>query len=181
MKSRKSEVKNMQATKSQAIFNRADRIRTIAYWTFTLPVAYENAAGSMWVFLRLEYLRVMLAHLGYPQYFMYILGPWQLACAAALLAPRLPRVKEWAYVGAFFNYSSAFVSHLFAGDGPNLTSPPLFMVVLTVMSWALRPSDRRLAESIGETSALSWVAPAVILGLMLILSLFSLPQTPRFS
>jgi len=172
---------SLRAAIHHAIFNRTDRIRTIAYWTFTLPMVYENAAGAMWVLLRLEYLRVMLAHLGYPQYFMYILGPWQLACAAALLAPRLPRLKEWAYAGAFFNYSSAFVSHLFVGNGPTLTSPPLFMVVLTVISWALRPSDRRLAESIGGTSALSWVATAAILSLMLILSLFSLPQVPKFS
>jgi hypothetical protein len=122
---------------------------------------------------------VSLAHLGYPQYFMYILGPWQLACAAALLAPRLPRVKEWAYAGAFFNYSSAFVSHLFAEDPPDIGS--VVMAVLTVISWALRPPDRRFAEPtpVGDTNALSWVAPAVILGLMLILSLFRLPHVPK--
>jgi hypothetical protein len=146
----------------------------------------------MWVFLPLiprinqlhvavvfaKYLHVMLAHLGYPQYFGYILGPWQLACAAALLAPRLPRIKEWAYAGAFFNYSSAFVSHLFARDRPDIAAA--VMVALTVISWALRPPDRRLAESmpVSETSALSWVAAAGILGLLLVLSLFWLPKVP---
>jgi hypothetical protein len=54
-------------TKSQAIF-RPDRIHMIAYRTFTLPVAFENAAAWMRVFMRLEYMRMMLAHLGYPQY-----------------------------------------------------------------------------------------------------------------
>ncbi len=49
----------------------------------------------------------------------------QLACAAALLAPRLPHVKEWAYTGAFFNYSSALVSHLFAGDPPDISAAVL--------------------------------------------------------
>jgi hypothetical protein len=161
----------------QAISNRADRIRTIAYWTFTLPVAFENAAGAMWVFsLRLNFLTVTLAHLGYPQYFKYILGAWQLACAATLLAPRLPRVKEWAYAGAFFNYSSAVVSHLFVGDPPDIGAA--VMIVFTGTSWALRPPDRRLAGSmpVGQTSAISWIASAVTLGLMLILSLFSLPR-----
>jgi len=172
---------------------RADRIRTIAYWTFTLLVAFENAAGAMWTFARLipginhlhasfaftEYLRVMLAHLGYPQHFKYILGPWQLACAATLLAPRLPRVKEWAYAGAFFNYYSAFVSHLFAGDPPDI--PAAVLAVFAVVSWALRPPDRRLAESTpaDETSARSWIASAAILGLLLILSLFWLPPIPK--
>lgn len=171
---------------------KARAIRTIAYWTFTLPIAFENAAGAMWVFLPLiprinqlhaplifaEYLRVMLAHLGYPQYFKWILGPWQLACAAALLAPRLPRVKEWAYVGAFFNYSSAVVSHLFAGDRVDM-SAALF-AVFTVISWALRPADRRLeAMPGGETSTLSWLSAAGILVLLLILSFFWLPQIPN--
>ncbi len=158
------------------IFGRADRVRRIAYWTLTLPVAFENAAGSMWVFLRLEYLRVMLAHLGYPWYFMYILGPWQLACAAALLAPRFPRVKEWAYAGAFFNYSSAFVSHLCVGDAPDIGAAVI--AALTVGSWALRPPARRLAEDTpaAKTSASSWVASVAVLALMLTLSLFSLPQ-----
>lgn len=171
---------------------KVDSIRPIAYWTFTLAVAFENAAGSMWVFSPLipginrlqatavfaEYLRVMLAHLGYPPYFQYILGPWQLACAAALLAPRLPRVKEWAYVGAFFNYSSAFVSHLFAGDRPDLAAA--LMAVLTVASWALRPPERRLLEAKppGKSGVWSWMASAAILVLLLILSFLWLPPIP---
>jgi hypothetical protein len=161
------------------MFVRNGRGRMIAYWAFTVPVAFENAAGAMWVFLRLDYLRVMLAHLGYPPYFMYILGPWQLACAAALLAPRLPRAKEWAYAGAFFNYSSAFVSHLFAGDAPDFFAAGL--AIVTAVSWALRPENRRLAKSmaVGETSARSWVTAAMILVLMLVLSLFFLPQSPK--
>jgi hypothetical protein len=169
------------------------RYRTVAYWTFTLPVVFENAAGAMWLFSRFipgisrlhatavfaEYVRVMLAHLGYPPYFQYILNPWQLACAAALVAPRLPRVKEWAYAGAFFNYSSAFISHLFAGDGPDIAAA--VTGVFTVISWMLRPPDRRLAESppASQTGALPWVASAIILVLMLILSLFWLPKVPR--
>lgn len=172
---------------------RADRARMIAYWTLTLPVAFENAAGSMWVFAPhipginhlhassafADYLRVMLAHLGYPQYFKYILGPWQLACAAALLVPRLPRVKEWAYAGAFFNYSSAIVSHLFAGDRLKISAA--VFGVFTVLSWATRPPDRRLAESpaVGEARVSSWISAAGILLLLLVLSFFWLPQIPK--
>ncbi len=177
-----------QRTKIRSVFNRAERIHTIAYWTFTIPVAFENAAGAMWVLLRIEYPRLVLAHLGYPQYIQYILGPWELACAAALVAPRLPRVKEWAYAGAFFKYSSAFVSFLFAGsrlfagtrvitaDRPDISAA--VMTAFTVISWALRPADRRLAgrTPVGETSALSWVASALILALLLTLSLFLVPQ-----
>jgi DoxX-like family len=174
--------------KVQSPFNRADRMRAIAYWTFTLPVAFENAAGALWVLLRIEYPRLILAHLGYPQYLQYILGPWELAGAAALVAPRLPRIKEWAYAGAFFKYSAAFVSFHFAsvfvfGSGLGVTAdrPDIgaaIMAVSTLISWALRPPDRRLAERppVGEASVLPWIASAVILGLLLILSLFLLPK-----
>jgi hypothetical protein len=172
---------------------RFDRMRTSAYWTATILVAFENSAGAMWVFLPLiprfshtntalvfaEYLRTMLAHLGYSPYFKYILGPWQLACAAALVTPRLARVKEWAYFGAFLNYSSAFISHQFAGDRPDIASGAL--AVLTIIAWALRPPDRRLAASTpdGGTSVSSWATSAGILVLLLILSLFWLPPISK--
>src|SRR5580700_8339313 len=39
------------------------------------------------------------AHLGYPAYFANLLGVAKLLGVCALLAPRLPRIKEWAYVG----------------------------------------------------------------------------------
>lgn len=180
------------ASKNPANLTQIGRRRIIAYWAFTLPVVFENAAGAMWLLSRFipgvrglhatsvfaQYVHAMLAHLGYPQYFQYILNPWQLACAAALIAPRLPRVKEWAYAGAFFNYSSAIASHLFAGDG--LDVPAAVLAVLTVISWALRPADRRLAESQpGRTTPWSWVASAIVLVLMVILSLFWLPKIPQ--
>jgi hypothetical protein len=163
------------------VLRRPHQIRTITYWIFTLLVAYENAAGAMWTVTQLEYMRAMLAHLGYPPYFSYILGPWQLACAATLLAPRLPRVKEWAYAGAFFNYSSAIASHLFVGDAPQETIGAAVMAVFTVLSWALRPADRRLTESktTRETTGKSWIAAAVILSLMLALWRFSVPPISK--
>ena len=166
------------------------RVRRIAYWAFTLPVAFENAAGAVWTFSPLiplinqlhassvfdHYQTATLAHLGYPLYFRYILGPWQIACAAALLAPRLPRLKEWAYAGAFFNYSSALVSHLWVGDRAG--APAAVMAVFTVASWALRPPDRRLAEPApaAPASARSWIQAAGILCLLLILAFFWLPR-----
>src|SRR5690242_21084684 len=86
------------------IFSRLG-LQTIAYWVFTLLVVFENASGFVWGIFHIQYLRVMLNHLGYPQYFGNILGPWQLAAAAALIAPDLRLLKEWAYAGTFFNYS----------------------------------------------------------------------------
>jgi hypothetical protein len=157
-------------------------IRTIAYWVFTLLVVFENASGFVWAFLHIEYLRVMLAHLGYPQYFMNIMGAWQLACAATLIAPRFPLIKEWAYAGAFFNYSSAIISHMSVGDGLDKWAPAAVFALFTVCSWTLRSPDRRVAasRSIREIRLSSWIAPIVVLILMILVAVFTLPPPPRF-
>ena len=91
--------------------------RLIAFWIATGVVAFENADGFVWSVLHIGYVTELVTHLGYPLYFINIVGTFQLAAAVALLVPRLPVVKEWAYTGAFINYSSALVSHLSVGDG----------------------------------------------------------------
>src|SRR5262245_1567120 len=58
------------------------RIRTITYWTFTVLLVFELAAGSLWNLLQIEWVRVQLSHLGYPLYFAYILGVWLIGAAA---------------------------------------------------------------------------------------------------
>jgi hypothetical protein len=57
----------------QTVSKRSHQIWIIAFWIFTLLVAYENASGAMWTFTHLGYMRAMLAHLGYPPYFSWIL------------------------------------------------------------------------------------------------------------
>jgi hypothetical protein len=77
--------------------------------------------------------------------------PWglELLGAAALLVPRLPRLKEWAYAGAVFNYTGAAASHLAAGKAdPGTLVFLLAPTGLTAASWALRaPARRDLASS----------------------------------
>src|SRR5262249_48880364 len=94
------------------------RVYRIAYWVATLIVANEMVAGALWDLLRIEYVRGVMPSLGYPLYMLYIIGVWKLPCAVTLLVPRFPRLKEWAYAGAFFNYTGALASHVLAGDGP---------------------------------------------------------------
>jgi DoxX-like family len=94
--------------------SRRYRIRTITYWTFTVLLVFELVAGSLWNLLQIEWVRVQFNHLGYPLYITYILGVWQIGGAAVIIAPRFPRLKEWAYAGSFFNFSGAMASHLLA-------------------------------------------------------------------
>jgi DoxX-like family len=121
----------------------SSRPRALAYWATTVLVVAELAVGGAWDLGRLPYVRTIVEHLGYPDYFLTILGAWKVLGAAALLAPGLPRLKEWAYAGAIFHYTGAVASHLAVGDGATVVAYPIVQTVLVAASWALRPAARR--------------------------------------
>ena len=85
-----------------------------------------------------------LAHLGYPAYFATILGTWELLGSAAIVAPGLPRVKEWAYAGMFFTLTGAALSHAASGDPVGKVLLPLVLLGAVLVSWTLRPARRTL-------------------------------------
>ena len=78
-----------------------------------------------------------------PVYFLVILGVWKVLAAVAVLAPGLPRLKEWAYAGLVFNFTGAAASHLAVGDRADTLVAPMLFTGLTFASWALRPPARR--------------------------------------
>ena len=118
-------------------------IRRAAYWFTTLVLATECVVGGVMGALQLPPFLDTATHLGYPAYFMSILGVWYVAAGLVLLAPRLPRLKEWAYAGLVFNYTGAAASHIWVGDGAETLVAPVIFLCLTAASWALRPPARR--------------------------------------
>ena len=128
-----------------------ERIKTIAYWVTTVLGPASFVIGGVIGLTRGAEMLRELAHLGYPTYFSTILGAWKLLGAIAIVAPRFPRLKEWAYAGFFFDLTSAAVSHGFVGDGAGDILAPLVFLALVVASWALRPESRKL-PSINERS-----------------------------
>jgi len=148
------------------------------YWAFTLIIAWEMVAGSMWDLLQIEFTRGVFDHLGYPHYLLLIIGVWKLPCALALLAPRFQRLKEWAYAGAFFNYTGAAASHWLVGDGAGKWLGPAIFGAMTLASWALRPLDRRLphATPTSGTQLRSWIVPIALTAAFLVLALLTLPK-----
>jgi len=88
-----------------------------------------------------------IQHLGYPTYFMTIHTIWYILAGVALLVPRFPRLKEWAYAGLFFIYTGAFMSHLAVGDPAVMLIGPIVFTGLVLVSWALRPPGRRLPNA----------------------------------
>ncbi len=85
-----------------------------------------------------------ITYLGYPVYFLTILGVWKILGVAALLIPKFPLLKEWAYAGFFFAMSGALFSHIAVGDSVNEIFPSLLLLILTVVSWYFRPADRKI-------------------------------------
>jgi hypothetical protein len=87
--------------------------------------------------------------------------------AAVIIAPRFPRLKEWAYAGAFFQWSGAVATHLLRGDYTPVSVwlTPLMFAMFAIASWALRPADRRLPNSglPPETRPFAWAVPIGIL------------------
>ncbi len=118
--------------------------RATAYWVFTAWIALESLGAGVMDILHLPPLAGLLLHLGYPPHFAVVLGVWKVLGAVALVAPRYPRLKEWAYAGMCFDFSAAFVAHLAAGDGAMALVGPLTSLGALAASWALRPPSRRL-------------------------------------
>jgi len=129
------------------------RRRIIAYWVTTVIIAAEFVVGGVMDILRLPPFFAILEHLGYPGYFSVILGVWKVLGAVAVLAPRFPRLKEWAYVGMFFSMTGAAASHLAISDPPLTLVAPIILTSLVVASWALRPLARPVLVSRFEGDA----------------------------
>jgi hypothetical protein len=153
------------------------RTRTLTYWIFMVLLVFELVAGSVWNLSQIEWVHVQLNHLRYPLYFAYILGVWQIGGAAVIIAPGFPRVKEWAYAGAFFEFSGAVASHLLAGDGVEVWRVPLVYSAIVIVSWALRPADRRLSNAglAPEPRPLAWAVPIGIFLLLYVFAYLTLP------
>ena len=88
-----------------------------------------------------------ITHLGYPIYFLTILGVWKLLGVVAVLSPKFALLKEWAYAGFFFAMSGAVFSHIALGDPMSEIFPSMLLLVLTVVSWYFRPAGRKIISA----------------------------------
>jgi uncharacterized membrane protein YphA (DoxX/SURF4 family) len=124
-----------------------DKVRNIAYWVTTILGPTSFVIGGVINATQSEQAVATLAHLGYPTYFASILGVWKLLGAIVITLPRVPRLKEWAYAGFFFNLTAAAISRAVVGDSAADIIAPLVFLALVLASWALRPAGRKLATT----------------------------------
>ena len=124
--------------------------KRIAYITTTALTVLAFAGSGLANLFHVTHVAEDMGHLGYPSYFMTILGTWKVLGALAVGAPGLATVKEWAYAGMLFDLTGAAASRAACGDGPTLVVVPLGIAIIVASSWALRPASRRLATRILE-------------------------------
>jgi len=103
------------------------RNKTI-YWATTGFLAFGMLSQGVAQTLHTKGYVDILVHLGYPIYLLTILGIWKTLGVVALLIPKFPLLKEWAYAGFFF------VAIFPAGS----------LLILIVVSWYFRPADRKI-------------------------------------
>jgi uncharacterized membrane protein YphA (DoxX/SURF4 family) len=124
----------------------ATKTRSISYWVITALLVFGIGSGGAAELARVPANIDGIVQLGYPVYFIMIIGFWKVLGAIALLVPRFPRIKEWAYAGIVFNMTGAAVSNAVSGNPAWHVVVDLSFVALAVASWALRPQSRTLGS-----------------------------------
>jgi len=62
----------------------------------------------------------------------------------AILVPGFKLLKEWAYAGIFFAMTGAVISHIASHNASAQIIAPFMLAVFTVLSWYLRPANRKI-------------------------------------
>jgi hypothetical protein len=102
----------------------------ILYWIFTGLTSLGFLMSSMMYLTHNPELMKGFGSLGYPVYFVTILGVAKLTGAFALLNPWLPKLREWAYAGFTFTLIGAAWTHI--ATGTPFTAPLIFLALLGV-------------------------------------------------
>lgn len=118
----------------------------IIYWIATVWLSLGMVSTGIVQLLKLKEEVDLFTHLGYPVYFLTILGVWKLLGVVSVLIPKFPLLKEWAYAGFFFAMSGAVFSHVALADPMKDLFGPSLLLILTVVSWYFRPADRRVIQ-----------------------------------
>jgi hypothetical protein len=113
--------------------------RRVIYITSTSVLVLEILAGAFMDLAHFPLVVEDVLSIGYPTYVLYIVGVWKILAVGALLWRRLPRLREWAYAGVFFEMSGAVASHVLVGNPIGKFAAPSAFTLLTLVSWWFQP------------------------------------------
>jgi len=118
--------------------------KTIWYWIITGILSFCLFSGGLAQALQVQGVVQGFKPLGYPTYFISLIGVWKMLGIIAILVPGFKLLKEWAYAGLFFTMTGAVISHIASNDIHAQIIAPIVFSIFTVLSWYLRPSDRKI-------------------------------------
>jgi hypothetical protein len=114
--------------------------KKISYWITTAIIAAVFFITGLGNILPFAHIAHDMAHLGYPNYFLKIIGTWKVLAAIVLFIPKVPRIKEWVYAGMIFELTGAAFSRFAMGDDLSQVMIPLGIAILVTMNYILRHS-----------------------------------------
>lgn len=129
------------------------RTKKIIYWIATIWLALGMVSTAIVQLIKMPDGVEAVTRLGYPAYLLTILGVWKILGVVAVLIPKFPRLKEWAYAGFFFAMSGAAISHIIIGDPISEIFPSLLLLILTAVSWYFRPESRKIVSAVAGEEA----------------------------
>src|SRR5882724_2595596 len=118
--------------------------KLIWYWIITAILSFCIFSGGLAQAVQVKGVVEGFKPLGYPNYFISLIGVWKVLGVIAILIPKFRLLKEWAYAGIFFAMSGAVISHIASDDVSVKIIAPFLLAVFTVLSWYLRPADRKI-------------------------------------
>jgi hypothetical protein len=123
-----------------------EKRKTLWYWIITVILSFCIFSGGLAQAMQVKGVVEGFKPLGYPVYFISIIGVWKVLGIIAILIPGYKLLKEWAYAGMFFVMTGAVISHIAAGNVTAQIIAPIFLAVFTVLSWYLRPVNRKIVS-----------------------------------
>ena len=121
-----------------------EKRKILWYWIITALLSFCIFSGGLAQAMQVKEVVEGFKPLGYPTYFISLIGVWKVLGVIAILIPKFQLLKEWAYAGIFFVMSGAVISHIASGDVSVKIIAPVLLAVFTVLSWYLRPADRKI-------------------------------------
>ena len=118
--------------------------KSVWYWIITAILSFFIFSGGLAQALQVKGVVQGFKPLGYPTYFISLIGIWKMLGIIAILIPGFKLLKEWAYAGLFFTMTGAVISHIASNNVSAQIIAPIVFAIFTVLSWYLRPSDRRI-------------------------------------
>ncbi|SHM13615.1 DoxX family protein [Mucilaginibacter sp. OK098] len=121
-----------------------EKRKVIGYWIITVILSFCIFSGGLAQAMQVKGVIQGFKPLGYPTYFISLIGVWKVLGIIAILIPGFKLLKEWAYAGIFFVMSGAVISHIASNDVSIQIIAPVVLAIFTVLSWYLRPANRKI-------------------------------------